>query len=85
MLDRPPSGSKPLPSTRREALRRLRDARHRRRLKQGLAVVPVEVSADVVNWLLRIHWLSEDKADSGDARLIGARLAAGLAASAKGS
>jgi hypothetical protein len=54
-------------------------------LRQGLAVIPVEVSADVLDWLVRIHWLTEAEASTGDARLIGQAIAAGLAASAKGS
>jgi hypothetical protein len=79
MLERPQPSS-----TRRAQLRRLRDARHRERVKQGKVMAPVEVDGQVVSWLIRIRWLTEAEADQGDARIIGQAISSGLAASAKG-
>jgi hypothetical protein len=84
MLERPPKGNPPPPSTRRAELRRERDRRHRERIKAGRIVVLVELSGVELDWLVRIHWLTETEANQGNSRLIGAAIAAGLAASAKG-
>ena len=81
MLERPPP--KPPPRSRQD-LRRQRDRAYRQRVKEGRKIVPVEVSPEVEDWLIRIRWLTETEADAGNARTIGERIAAGLAASAKG-
>jgi hypothetical protein len=47
-------------------------------------VALVELGADELNWLISVHWITPQEADAGDARVIGAAIAAGLAASAKG-
>jgi hypothetical protein len=68
----------------REALRRERHRRHRERIKAGRIIVPVELGAVELDWLISVHWLTPAEADAGDARIIGAAIAAGLAASARG-
>jgi hypothetical protein len=44
---------------RRQAARRARDQRHRRRLREGRVVVPVEVDERMLTLLVRLHWLRE--------------------------
>jgi hypothetical protein len=83
MLERPPR-KPPAPATRRAALRRARDRRHRERIKAGRIVVAVELGAEELDWLCRIHWLTAAEADAGDGRVIGEAIARGLAASARG-
>jgi hypothetical protein len=56
----------------------------RARLKEGRMVVPVELGAAELTWLVSVRWLTPAEADQGDARGIGQAIAAGLAASAKG-
>jgi hypothetical protein len=94
MLERPGKPPKPAPPSsrrelrrardRRRELKRERDVRHRERVKAGKIVVNVELGAQELDWLIQIHWLTPQEADRGDARAIGERIAAGLAASAKG-
>ena len=70
MLDRPPS-------------RRARWQReYRQRQRSGTIVVPVEIDADTVGFLIRTKWLVE--ADAADRRKIGLALAAMLRDAAKG-
>jgi hypothetical protein len=59
----------------------LRQKRHRRLVRDGLAVAPVCYSADVVEMLVRLHWLRE--ADAGDRRKIGDAITRMLADTAK--
>jgi hypothetical protein len=47
-------------------------------------VVHVELGDQELDWLVRCCWLTEAEANAGDSRIIGERIAAGLAASAKG-
>jgi hypothetical protein len=85
MLERPPRGKPPPPSEagRRLEQHRTRARRHRERLKAGRMVVPVEVDGQLMDWMVRVRWLSEAEASEGDARKIGEAIARGLAASAK--
>jgi hypothetical protein len=81
--DRPKSRPMSARARRRE-LKRERDRAYRRRIKRGEVVVPVTIGPDELTWLIRVRWLMPDEADAGDPRIIGERIAAGLAASAKG-
>ena len=71
-------------TARRLALRRERDRRHRERVKQGRMVALVELDGTALDWLVRIHWLTEPEANQGDARIIGEAIARGLKVSAGG-
>jgi hypothetical protein len=67
MLDRAPPDAKPAPPPgaergRKRALRRERDRRHYRRSTAELAVAPVEYSREMVDHLIRLHWLDRSKA-----------------------
>jgi len=42
-----------------------RHKRHRARVKAGLAVYQVELGAEELSWLIRLHWLAESEAESG--------------------
>jgi hypothetical protein len=54
---------RPQPS---ETRRRARHARHRRCLKAGIVVAPVEIDGAVLDMLIRLRWLVErDAADRG--------------------
>jgi hypothetical protein len=64
--------------------RRERHARYRQRVKAGRMVALVELGRDELDWLVSVRWLTPQEADAGDARIIGERIAAGIAASAKG-
>jgi hypothetical protein len=71
MLDRPPASDRQR-DTKRE-LRRARDRRRYQRRVAGLAVAEVEYSRDVVNYLVRWHWL--DDSNAHDPRCIGDAIA----------
>jgi hypothetical protein len=58
------------------AHRRLRDRRYRARKSRCVAVVPVEIDGEMINFLLRARWLYEDEAH--DKRQIGEAIAAML-------
>jgi hypothetical protein len=62
----------------------LRNRAHRQRVKAGRIVVPVEIGLGELEWLVSVRWITPAEADAGDARTIGAAIAAGLAASVKG-
>ena len=73
----------PAPSPgRRTAQRRKRDARYRRRARESVMVVPIEVGAGVLDFLIRTRWL--DELDAGDKHAIAAAIGAMLKASAEG-
>jgi hypothetical protein len=61
-----------LVTDRHRKLRRERQARVRQRRKQGVVVVPVEVNADVIEYLVTRKWLGDDVTNP---RQIGAALA----------
>jgi hypothetical protein len=85
MLERPPSRTSTLArATRRRELKRERHRRHRQRVKTGRMVALVELGGAELDWLVSVRWITAEEADKGDARVIGAAIAAGLAASAKG-
>jgi hypothetical protein len=71
-------------ATRRQALRKARHARYRARVRDGKLVALVELGREELDYLIAVHWLTEAEASAGDARVIGERIAAGIAASAKG-
>jgi hypothetical protein len=72
MLERPQS---------RKQKRRARDARYRRRLREGKIVVSIEVDGSVIDLLVRIHQLLER--DSTNAKEIASAIKRTLAASAQ--
>jgi len=78
MLERPTS------RVRRRQVARERHARYRARVKAGKMIALVELDGTALDWLVRIHWLTPEEGDRGDARVIGAAIARGLAASARG-
>jgi hypothetical protein len=94
VLERPPRtppstrpATDPLPrsrAARRRELARARDRRHRERVKAGKIVVAVELGAQELDYLVSVHWITPQEADRGDSRVIGAAIARGLEASAKG-
>lgn len=74
MLDRPDHN-------RRAEQRRLRDRRHRERLKAHKRVALVEFDGAILDLLLRTGWARE--AELGDARAVGEAIARLLIASAE--
>ena len=72
MLERPTTHN---PS--RAELKRLRDQRHRQRLKAGKAVALVEYDGAVLDLLLRTGWAAE--AELTDARAVGRAIGAMVA------
>jgi hypothetical protein len=81
VLQRPPSSKPPSKGARRRELRRLRTARYRRNQAGGLAVALVPYNGEILNFLVRTHWLDGDAA--GDRRAVGAAIGRLLADSAK--
>jgi hypothetical protein len=78
MLQKSPPGRK---AARKRELRRLRTARYRRNQAGGVAVAPVPYNGEILNFLVRTHWLDEH--DAYDRREVGAAIGRLLAASAK--
>ena len=74
MLDRPDHN-------RRAALRRLRDLRHRARVKAHRAVYQIEIGGEVLDLLLRARWITER--ELLDRKAVEAAIGAMLAASAR--
>jgi hypothetical protein len=87
MHDRPPARDRAAPATAAAERQRARKARKQRAYRQrdhaGKCCVTVEIDADVLDMLCRLHWLDARKAD--DRRRIGAAIAAMLAAAARGA
>jgi hypothetical protein len=73
MLERPPNH--------RAEQRRIRDARHRERLRACKVCVSVEVGEELLGLVLRLGWLHEH--DAADRVAIGRALTAMLIASAQ--
>jgi hypothetical protein len=74
MLQRPPSRPAARARRRQDGQRAERDRRYRRRQRDGVMTVTVEVDGEIINLLVRLHWLVE--AETGDRSKIGAALAA---------
>jgi hypothetical protein len=66
MLDRPAIAAR--------ELRRRRQARHRERVRRGVALCQVEYSGEILDLLVRLGWLDERAA--GDAQAVGDAIAA---------
>jgi hypothetical protein len=83
MLQGPPPRPPKPPSraARRREQHRLRTARYRKNQADGKAVAPVPYDGVIVDYLIRLHWLSE--ADAYDRREVGTAIERLLADSAK--
>jgi hypothetical protein len=90
MLERPPPRVSVLPTPSREAAnissnlrrsRRDRFARYRARRRNGRMAVTVELGPEVLDMLIRAHWLEERHA--GDRMAIGQAIARMLAEAAR--
>jgi hypothetical protein len=64
----------------RAELKRLRDQRHRARLRAGRIVVAVELDAEIADMLVRLHWIDERLLT--DRKAVAAAIAALLAEAA---
>lgn len=87
MLKRPTRRKSPAPPSRagrRLEQHRERARRHRQRVKAHRFAVTVELGERELTWLVGCRWISAQEADTGDRKAIGAGIAAGIAASAKG-
>ena len=78
MLQRPHSSSH---GTTTAELRRLRDQRHRQRVKAHKRIAMVEYDGSILDLLLRTGWASEEQL--GDARAVGEALGRMLADAAR--
>jgi hypothetical protein len=65
----------------RRALGRARTARYRQNRLSGAAVAPVIFTAEIIDYLIKLHWLAD--ADVHDRHKIGEAISRLLAASAK--
>jgi hypothetical protein len=75
---------RPSRATRRRELKRERDRRHRERIRAHRFTVTIELGERELDWLISIHWITAQEADSGNRKAIGIGVTAGIAASAKG-
>jgi hypothetical protein len=77
MLDRP----KPKPKAERQAeLRRARDARHRRRLREGKRVARFEYDGEDINWLIKIRAVDPRDVDGQDPKHVDGAVGRGIEA-----
>ena len=67
--------------TRERELRRLRMVRYRENRAAGIAVAPTPYTTEVVDYLVRLRWLSQDAA--GDPRAVRAAIGRALPARLK--
>jgi hypothetical protein len=84
MLECPPKAKLRRARDRRRELKRERHRRHRERVRAHRFTVTIELGEREIDWLVSVRWISPQEADSGDRKAIGERIAAGLAASARG-
>jgi len=58
-----------------------RHFRFRQRQKRGVAIAPIEFDGQVIDWLIRLHWL--DEGEACDRAAVGKAIGAMLAASSR--
>jgi hypothetical protein len=78
VLDRPAQLER---QARRRLQKRQRDRRHRHRRKCGQRIAPTPYDGEVLNFLIRTHWL--DEAMAGDDREVGLAISRMIADAAR--